>query len=134
MLDKGMIFYIGCALIPTPPSPCYDFGLQFVFVIVVALISPKFVIKPINIFLVYLGRLCKKIFGRIPVIKIVVEKTEQGIRLWERLMKKGTKPKNKHLRKLFNLIIKKDFIQRLIAGYFITIGLGILLMSISFIM
>jgi hypothetical protein len=102
-----------------------------VAVIIIGIIAPKSVINPVTSLLFWLGRGCKVHLGKVPFLDVVVEKTDAGFRLWKKLLRKGTHPKNKYLRGLFSLIIKKDFTQRLIFGYFTTIFLGILLMAIS---
>lgn|GEM_PF-1712474 len=127
MIDKALFFYIGCALIPTPPSPCYDFSLQGVFVIIIGLIAPKFLIDPVTSFLFGVGRFFKH-FRKVPIVGFVIDKTDKGFKLWKELLNKEAKPKNKHLRKLFKLIIKKDLIQRLLFGYFVSILIGIAIM------
>ena len=131
MLDKAMIFYIGCAMIPSPPSPCMDFGLQGIVVLIIGLIAPKSLIVPVDSFIFSIGRASRKFFGRIPGIRVIVEKCYKLYKLWEKIMKKERKPKNKYLARIFRFILRKDLIQRLIFGYFVTLILGIVLMGIA---
>lgn len=126
-----MIFYIGCALIPTPPSPCPDFGLQLLFVLIIGLISPKFLIRPINILAVFLGRALRWFFGKIPLIRIIVEKTDKLLHSWEKSVGKKREFKNRYINWLLKLILKKDIFQRIIFGYFVSIVVGVVLMFSS---
>ncbi|UCG95098.1 MAG: hypothetical protein JSV92_03580 [archaeon] len=128
MLDKGLVFYIGCALVPSPPSPCFDFGLQFLVVILIGAVAPHFFIRPVNSALFVLGRFFRNFFGRIPGLRVVVEKVYQFYKKWEMIMEKKRKPKNKYLAKIIGLIVKGDFLQRLVFGYFMTVILGLVLM------
>jgi len=131
MLSKAMIFYIGCALIPTPPSPCPDFGLQLLAVLIIGLISPKFLIKPVNIFVIYFGKFCRWFFGLFPGIKILVKWTDKALKKFESEIQKKRKFKNEAVKFVYNLIFKEDLFQRLIFGYFVTIILGAFLMIFS---
>ncbi len=80
MITKGLIFYIGCALLPSPPSPCYDFDLQF--------------------------------------IRVLVMKIDKALKLWERGVNRLTNPKNKYLRAVAKIVVRRNFVQRLVVGYF----------------
>lgn len=127
MLAEGLIFYVGWALIPTPPSPVPDFGLQFLFAVVIGLISPKFLVNPINIFARFLGNTSKSLFEKIPLIRILVEKIDKLFHRWESSLQKERKSDKRVVNWFYRLFIKEDFIQRLIFGYFVSILLGILL-------
>lgn len=131
MIGKSTLFLIGWMLIPTPPSPVPDFGLQFIVVLVVGALAPKFLIKPVNIFVDYLGLFCKWFFGMIPGIRIIVEKTDKAIKKFRNSVEKKRKFENKFVQFLYNLIIKKDFFQRIIFGYFVTIVVGSTLVGMS---
>ena len=131
MINRAVIFYIGCSLIPSPPSPCMDFGLQFVAVLIIGLISPVFLIKPINSFMFKLADIYRKIFSKVPGLRIVVEKTCEIYNKWENIMKRKREPKNRFVAGVFRFIVKKDFIQRIIFGYIVTVAIGIVLMTLA---
>ncbi|MCD6398310.1 MAG: hypothetical protein J7L08_00110 [Candidatus Aenigmarchaeota archaeon] len=128
MIDKAVCFYVGCALIPSPPSPCPDFGLQFLAVLVIGLIAPKFLIIPVNIFVMYLGRFCRWFFGLFPGIRIIVKWVDDSLKKFEKIIKRKRKFKNKLVQFIYTFVVKDDIIQRLIFGYFVTIIIGALLM------
>jgi len=134
MITKGLIFYIGCALLPSPPSPCYDFGLQFIIAVGIAVFLPEFFMRPINNFLIYSGRFFKKHLGKKRGIGFVVMKIDKALKLWERGVDRLTNPKNKYLRAVTKIIVRRNFVQRLIVGYFLTILLGIVLMIVAVVM
>jgi len=128
MIDKTVCFYIGCALIPSPPSPCPDFGLQFLFVLIIGLLAPKVLIIPVNIFVIYLGRFCRWFFGFFPGIRIIVKWVDDSLKKFEKIIKRKRKFDNKLFHFIYMLVVKDDIIQRLIFGYFVTIIIGALLM------
>ena len=128
MIDKTVCFYIGCALIPSPPSPCPDFGLQFLFVLIIGLLAPKVLIIPVNIFVIYLGRFCRWFFGFFPGIRIIVKWVDDSLKKFEKNIKRKRKFDNRLFHLIYMLVVKDDIIQRLIFGYFVTIIIGALLM------
>lgn len=131
MIGKSTLFLIGWMLIPTPPSPVPDFGLQFIAVLIIGALAPKFLIRPVNIFAEYLGLVCKWFFGKIPGIRVIVEKTDQAIKKFESSVAKKREFENRVAQFLYNLIVKEDFFQRIIFGYFVTIVVGSTLVGIS---
>lgn len=130
LIDKA-VFYMGCALVPSPPSPCFDFGLQFLVVLLIGLVTPHAVIRPVNSVLFALGRFFRKFFGRIPGLRLLTEKIYQLYMKWENIMEKKRKPKNKYLAKAVVFVVKGDFLQKIIFGYFLTIIIGIVLMIVA---
>lgn len=131
MISKEVLFYVGCALIPSPPSPCPDFGIQLLLVLIAGLIAPRILIKPVNTFAIYLGRFSRWFFGKIPGIKVIVYKVDRAIKRFEDEIQKKRKFKNRAAQALYNIIVKDDLFQRIIFGYFVTIVLGAALMLIS---
>ncbi|MCD6367995.1 MAG: hypothetical protein J7L45_02835 [Candidatus Aenigmarchaeota archaeon] len=131
MLTKGTVFLIGCALVPSPPSPCPDFGLQILLVLLIGVLSPKILIKPVTIFLIYLGRFTRWIFGKIPGIRVIVYKTDDAIKKFESEIQKKREFENRYVNFLYKIIIKDDLFQRILFGYFVTTVLGAVLMLIS---
>lgn len=128
---KGLIFYIGCALIPSPPSPCPDFGGQFAVVVLIGLLAPKSLVKPVYLFFQWLGKTTKKILIPVSVIGFVVEKADVLLKKWIKFTRKERHSENALVQKFYEVLLREDIIERLIFGYFVTIILGFSLMSIS---
>ena len=64
---KTALTIIGLALIPTPPSPVPDFGLQFFLSLFIGLSLPSKITNPLH-----------NIFKKIPGIREIVNLTEMG--------------------------------------------------------
>lgn len=131
ILSKGGLFYIGWALIPTPPSPVPDFGLQFLFSLVIGLIAPKILVKPVNVFATYLGRFVRGLFIRFPLIGIIIKKTDKALKNWKEFTTQKRKSDNRVLNKFYKVFGRRDIIERLIFGYFCSIVVGSFLIALS---
>lgn len=131
MIGKGLIFYIGCALIPSPPSPCPDFGLQPIMVILIGLAAPRAIVRPIYLFFRFSGRSIKHVWGKLPLIGPVIMKIDELLKKWENFMVKKRHSENIVLKKIYSVFLRKDLIERIIFGYFVTIIIGSILMILA---
>ncbi len=124
MLDKGILFFIGCQLIPTPPSPCPDFGGQFLLSLMIGLAAPDYLVRPVYVFLRLLGRLVKFLFGWIPLIGSFVRGVEDLLNRFLEFASKKRKSDNIVLDKVYRIFLKEDIIERIVFGYFVTVTTG----------
>ncbi|MFP4045813.1 MAG: hypothetical protein ACLFS3_02025 [Candidatus Aenigmatarchaeota archaeon] len=131
ILSRGTLFYIGWAFIPTPPSPVPDFGLQFLFSLIIGLIAPKILVKPVNIFATYLGRFVRGLFIHFPLLGRIVKWVDEALKNWKEFAKKERYSDRPIVNKFYMVFGRSDIIERLIFGYFCSIVLGIFLIVIS---
>lgn len=131
MIARSILFYAGCLLIPTPPSPCPDFGMQFLFSLLIGLLAPEVFVRPVNVFADNLGRGARWFFGLIPGIRIIVEKTDSALEKWKEFTAKKRHSDNEIVDRIYKIFGKEDIIQRIIFGYFVSILLGIVLIYLS---
>ncbi|MFP4116436.1 MAG: hypothetical protein ACLFQ8_01700 [Candidatus Aenigmatarchaeota archaeon] len=124
MWEEGILFFIGCQLIPTPPSPCADFGGQFLLSLLIGLMAPKWLIRPVYQTFSTLGRLIKFLFGWIPLLGKVVYGVENLLNRFFEFASKERESDNFILDKLYRMLLREDIIQRIVFGYFVTITTG----------
>lgn len=131
MIGKGLIFYIGCALIPTPPSPCPDFGLQLLVVIIIGLLAPKKLVRPIYLFFRFSGRSIRDVCADQPVIGPVVVKADSLYQKWKDFLNKKRQSDSVIVEKFYKFFLRRDLMERVIFGYFIAIIVGLALMLLA---
>lgn len=131
MITKSLLFYIGCGLIPTPPSPCPDFGGQFLLVVIIGLLSPRSMVRPIYHLFHGLGNWVRRVFSGMAGIGIVVRKIDELFQRWFRFLKKERQSENPLVNHFYRLFLREDLVERIIFGYFVTIVLGSLLMTVA---
>lgn len=131
LLSVGPLAYVGLALLPTPPSPVPDGGLQFLFALVVGLVTPDRVLSPFSRGVRKLGQISMSICSHIPVLRGVSEKVHS---LWERwVVWIGKKRESEHdvLNKIYERLEDELIIDRLIFGYIVSISIGLVLIGYS---
>ena len=134
MTAREVLLFIGCELIPTPPSPCADFGGQFLLSLAIGLIAPDFLVRPVYIVFNYLGKFIKLTFGRIPVIKKIVEGAELLLDKFFELATKERESDNIVLSKIYTIFLREDLIERIVFGYFVTTLTGSISLTVALLM
>lgn len=124
MALEELFLFIGCQLIPTPPSPCADFGGQFLLSLAIGLIAPEFLVRPVYVFLQLLGRFLKFIFGWIPLIGRIVDGIDRALQKFFEIASKERESDNFVLDKIYKIFSKEDIIERIVFGYFVTTTTG----------
>lgn len=131
LFGRATLNLLGWALIPTPPSPVPDFGLQLLFSLIVGLAAPKVIIKPVNLFIDSMGVGLRVFFGLIPGIRILTEKVDGLIDSWKDFLRRERHSDNMLLNKIYGVFGREDIIERMIFGYFFSVMLGIALIGLS---
>ncbi len=132
MLDEGILFFIGCQLIPTPPSPCPDFGGQFLLSLTIGLLAPDYLVKPVYVFLRLLGRFFKFVFGWMPLVGRIVHGADDLLNRFFEFAAKERKSRNRVLQKIYKVLLKEDIIERIVFGYFVTVTTGSIFLVLAF--
>ncbi len=132
MLDEGILFFIGCQLIPTPPSPCPDFGGQFLLSLFIGLMAPKHLVKPVYIFLSFIGKSFKFLFGWMPVLGRFIDGINDLLIRFFKFAAKKRESDNVVLDKIYKIFLKEDIIERIVFGYFVTVTTGSFFLVLAF--
>lgn len=132
MLEEGVLFFIGCQLIPTPPSPCPDFGGQFLLSLMIGLAAPDYLVRPVYVFLQLLGRFVKFLFGWIPLIGRFVRGVENLLDRFLEFASKERESDNFLLHRVYKIFLREDIIQRIVFGYFVTVTTGSVFLVLAF--
>jgi len=131
LLGKGLLAYVGLALLPTPPSPVPDAGSQFALSLFLGILAPKGVAHPFASFFQSLGRGAVMVFGLVPGLSLLVERLDTLYDKWVGWISKKRESDNRILNKLYGALGREDLVERLIFGYFCTIAMGSVLIVLS---
>ncbi len=131
ILGSGWLAYIGLALLPTPPSPVPDFGVQFLLSLVFGVSAPQIVVVPFSKAVIFLGRKGKQVFGGVSKLSSVVDKVDELYGRWIDWLSKDRESENRVVNRLYEALGREDFIARIIFGYFCTSLIGLFLIFLS---
>jgi len=120
-------------LIPTPPSPCPDFGGQFLLSLAIGLAAPDYLVRPVYVFLQLLGRSVKLLLGWIPLIRSLVQKVDNLLERFLEFASKERESDNFLLHRIYKIFLREDIIERIVFGYFITVTAGSIFLLLAII-